>query len=76
VIAVAAGGKQAAEPAGPKATGLFATDPEPSLVEAFAAAGYSGSKYAEAAVAWAPTEDAAVQAADDPLGGHRLEGDG
>jgi G6PDH family F420-dependent oxidoreductase len=63
VIAVAAGGKQAAELAATHGGGLFATEPRVDLVETYAAKGGTGPKYAEAAVAWAPTEDAAVEAA-------------
>jgi G6PDH family F420-dependent oxidoreductase len=63
VIAVAAGGKQAAELAATHAGGLFATEPRADLVETYAAKGGAGPKYAEVAVAWAPTEDAAVEAA-------------
>ncbi|MEU4240170.1 TIGR03557 family F420-dependent LLM class oxidoreductase [Actinoplanes sp. NPDC026619] len=62
-IAVAAGGKQAAELAATHGTGLFATEPRADLVDAFAAAGGTGPKYAEIPVAWAPTVDEAVQAA-------------
>ncbi|WP_229073215.1 TIGR03557 family F420-dependent LLM class oxidoreductase [Actinoplanes sp. DH11] len=60
VIAVAAGGKVAAELAASHGSGLFATEPRKDLVETFTAAGGSGPKYAEASVAWAPTEKAAV----------------
>ncbi|WP_250002589.1 TIGR03557 family F420-dependent LLM class oxidoreductase [Actinoplanes sp. M2I2] len=65
VIAVAAGGKQAAELAATHGTGLFATEPRADLVETFTAAGGSGPKYAEASVAWAPTAEAAVKAAHE-----------
>ncbi len=63
VIAVAAGGRDAAELAATHGTGLFATEPRADLVEAFTGAGGSGPKYAETSVAWAPTADEAVQAA-------------
>ncbi len=63
VIAVAAGGKQAAELAATHGTGLFATEPRSDLVEAFTAAGGSGPKYAEVPMAWAETEEAGVQEA-------------
>jgi G6PDH family F420-dependent oxidoreductase len=63
VIAVAAGGKQAAELAATHGSGLFATEPRADLVETYAAKGGTGPKYAEVAVAWAPSEDAAVEAA-------------
>jgi G6PDH family F420-dependent oxidoreductase len=62
-IAVAAGGKDAAHLAGTHGTGLFATEPRADLVEAFTGAGGNGPKYAEVAVAWAPTEEAALEAA-------------
>jgi len=64
-IAVAAGGKKAAELAATHGGGLFATEPRADLVEAFAAAGGSGPKYAEIGVAWAPDEDDAVRAAHE-----------
>ncbi|MEU8239580.1 TIGR03557 family F420-dependent LLM class oxidoreductase [Actinoplanes missouriensis] len=62
-IAVAAGGKVAAELAATHGSGLFATEPRADLVETFTAAGGKGPKYAEASVAWAPTEEAAVKEA-------------
>src|SRR5689334_18260512 len=55
-IAVAAGGKDAAELAATHASGLFATEPRKDLVETFASAGGSGPKYVEVPVAWAPDE--------------------
>jgi G6PDH family F420-dependent oxidoreductase len=63
VIAVAAGGKQAAELAATHGTGLFATEPRADLIEAFTAAGGSGPKYAEVPMAWATTEEAGVEEA-------------
>src|SRR4051794_26918452 len=63
VIAVAAGGKDAAELAATHGSGLFATEPRKDLVEAYRGKGGSGPKYAEMPVAWAPTEEAAVEAA-------------
>ncbi|GID29707.1 TIGR03557 family F420-dependent LLM class oxidoreductase [Paractinoplanes brasiliensis] len=65
VIAVAAGGKQAAELAATHGTGLFATEPRADLVETFTAAGGTGPKYAEASVAWAPSAEEAVKAAHE-----------
>ncbi|MDY7087595.1 MAG: TIGR03557 family F420-dependent LLM class oxidoreductase [Actinomycetota bacterium] len=65
VIAVAAGGKQAAELAATHGTGLFATEPRADLVETFTTAGGTGPKYAEASVAWAPSAEEAVQAAHE-----------
>jgi G6PDH family F420-dependent oxidoreductase len=64
-IAVAAGGKEAAQLAATHGSGLFATEPRADLVETFTAAGGSGPKYAELSVAWAPDEEAAVQAAHE-----------
>lgn len=43
--------------------GLFATEPEPGLVEAYRHGGGTGPRYAEVPVAWAPDEQQAVQAA-------------
>jgi G6PDH family F420-dependent oxidoreductase len=63
VIAVAAGGPGAAKLAAELGSGLFATEPEASLVEEYANHGGSGPKYAEVPMSWAQTEDAAVQAA-------------
>ncbi|WP_232050212.1 TIGR03557 family F420-dependent LLM class oxidoreductase [Actinoplanes sp. OR16] len=62
-IAVAAGGTSAAELAATHGSGLFATEPRKDLVETFTAAGGTGPRYAEASVAWAPTEDEAVKEA-------------
>ncbi|MBG0561249.1 TIGR03557 family F420-dependent LLM class oxidoreductase [Actinoplanes aureus] len=59
-IAVAAGGKAAAELAATHGSGLFATEPRADLVETFQDNGGSGPKYAEVPVAWAPTEEAAI----------------
>jgi G6PDH family F420-dependent oxidoreductase len=64
-IAVAAGGPKAAELAATHGSGLFATEPRADLVETFAAAGGSGPKYVEIAVAWAPDEEDAVRAAHE-----------
>ena len=63
VIAVAAGGKQAAELAATHGTGLFATEPRADLIEAFTSAGGSGPMYAEVPMAWATTEQAGVEEA-------------
>jgi G6PDH family F420-dependent oxidoreductase len=60
VIAVAAGGEEAAKLAATHGTGLFATEPRRDLVETFAANGGRGPAYAEVPMAWAPTEQAAV----------------
>jgi G6PDH family F420-dependent oxidoreductase len=63
VIAVAAGGRDAAELAATHGTGLFATEARPDLVEAYHKAGGSGPRYAEVPMAWATSEQAAVDAA-------------
>ena len=63
VIAVAAGGTQAAELAATHGSGLFATEPRADLVQTYTAKGGDGPKYAEVPMAWAATEDAAVEAA-------------
>src|SRR3954467_8210797 len=62
VIAVAAGGRDAAQLAAELGDGLFATEPRADIVEAFTAGGGSGPRYAEAPVAWAPDEKTAAQA--------------
>jgi G6PDH family F420-dependent oxidoreductase len=63
VIAVAAGGRTAAELAATHGTGLFATEPRSDLVAAYTAAGGTGPRYAEVPMAWATTEEAGVQEA-------------
>ncbi|GAB2565954.1 LLM class F420-dependent oxidoreductase [Paractinoplanes abujensis] len=65
VIAVAAGGKRAAELAATHGTGLFATEPREDLVSTYAGAGGKGPKYAEVSVAWAPSAEEAVKAAHE-----------
>ncbi|MBM2621464.1 TIGR03557 family F420-dependent LLM class oxidoreductase [Actinoplanes sp. LDG1-06] len=65
VIAVAAGGRQAAELAATHATGLFATEPRADLIETYTGAGGKGPRYAEASVAWAPSAEEAVKAAHE-----------
>jgi G6PDH family F420-dependent oxidoreductase len=61
-IAVAAGGPEAARLAADLGDGLFATDPDPDLVENYRGAGGTGPRYVEVPVAWAPDEDAAAKA--------------
>ncbi|RZS68504.1 G6PDH family F420-dependent oxidoreductase [Agromyces ramosus] len=63
VIAVAAGGPDAAELAAELGDGLFGTEPKPELLDAYRGAGGDGPTYGEVGLAWAETEDAAVQAA-------------
>lgn len=62
LMVVAAGGPRAARIAGELGDGLFATDPVPSLVEGYRAAGGTGPRYAEVPLAWAPDERSAAQA--------------
>ena len=62
LIAVAASGRPSAELAAEVGDGLFATEAKPQLVEDYRQAGGTGPRYAEVPVAWAPEEEAAVQA--------------
>ena len=45
--------------------GIFATEPKPDIVEAYAEAGGSGPKYSEVPLAWAPDEAAAAKSAHE-----------
>lgn len=63
LIAVAAGGPDAARLAAELGDGLFATEPKPDLVSRYREAGGSGPRYAEVPMAWAPDEHTAAQAA-------------
>jgi G6PDH family F420-dependent oxidoreductase len=56
VVAIAAGGPQAARLAGRKADALMATEPRAELIEAFVAAGGTGPRYAEVALCYAERE--------------------
>jgi G6PDH family F420-dependent oxidoreductase len=72
-IVVAAGGPQAAALAAELGDGLFATDPDASLVEAWTAAGGDGPRWCEVPTAFAPTARAGAEAAHErfrfgPLG--------
>jgi G6PDH family F420-dependent oxidoreductase len=62
-IAVAIGGPRGAEIAAELGDGIFATDPDAELVDAYAKAGGKGVKYVEVPLAWAPDEDAAAKSA-------------
>jgi G6PDH family F420-dependent oxidoreductase len=62
-IAVAAGGPGAARIAAELGDALFATEPDPELVQGYRDAGGTGPRYAEVPMAWAPDEHAAAQAA-------------
>ncbi|WP_049580130.1 TIGR03557 family F420-dependent LLM class oxidoreductase [Streptomyces sp. SBT349] len=63
VLAVAAGGPEAARIAGELGDGLFATEPKPSLVHTFREAGGAGPRYAEVPMAWAPDAGTGARAA-------------
>ncbi len=65
LIPVAAGGPRAARLAAQHGDGLFATDPDASLVETYHAAGGSGPLYAEVPLAWAPDAEAGAKAAHE-----------
>ncbi|MEV1159287.1 TIGR03557 family F420-dependent LLM class oxidoreductase [Micromonospora chokoriensis] len=62
VIAVAASGEASARLAAELGDGLFATEPDPSIVEHYRRAHGSGPRYAEVPLAWATDEQQAVQA--------------
>ncbi|SCL25583.1 F420-dependent oxidoreductase, G6PDH family [Micromonospora nigra] len=63
VIAVAASGPASVAIATELGDGLFATEPEPDLVQTYQRGGGSGPRYAEVPMAWAPDEQQAVEAA-------------
>ncbi|TYL53045.1 TIGR03557 family F420-dependent LLM class oxidoreductase [Agromyces mariniharenae] len=63
VIAVAAGGPDAAELAAELGDGLFGIEADPELLGAYRDAGGSGPRYGEVGVAWAEDEEHAVRAA-------------
>lgn len=64
-IAIAAGGPRAAELAGEKGAGLFATEANAELVKTWSGAGGKGPRYAEVALSWAKTEEEAVRVAHE-----------
>jgi len=64
-VAVAAGGPAAARIAADLGDGLFATEPDVGLVSSWRELGGHGPAYGEMPLAWAPDEDAAVQAVLD-----------
>ncbi|GAB3610619.1 LLM class F420-dependent oxidoreductase [Humibacter ginsengiterrae] len=76
VIAVAASGSMSAALAGELGGGLFAVEPKSSIVEGFRSAGGTGPRFAEAPLAWAPTEQEAAEAAHETnrwaLGGWKV----
>jgi G6PDH family F420-dependent oxidoreductase len=63
IVAIAAGGAEAARLAGRKGDALIATEPRPDLVEEYACAGGDGPRYAEVALCHADREDAARETA-------------
>jgi G6PDH family F420-dependent oxidoreductase len=75
-VAIAAGGIEAARLAGRKADGLIVTEARPELVEAYAAAGGSGPRYAEVALCYAEREGDARKTAHRYFRGRRVAGDG
>jgi G6PDH family F420-dependent oxidoreductase len=62
VLAVAAGGADAAAIAAELGSGLFTTEPKAELVQAYQAKGGDGPMYAEVPMAWAPDDETAIQA--------------
>lgn len=62
-MAIAASGPASIALAAQHGDGLFATDPDADLVTGYRDAGGTGPLFAEAPLAWAPTEAAAVKAA-------------
>jgi len=62
-LAVAVSGPKSVALAAEHGDGLFATEPKADLVTGYRDAGGTGPLYAEAPLAWAPTEDIAVRAA-------------
>lgn len=63
VIAVAASGPKSATIAAELGDGLFATEPDPAIVDRYVEAGGDGPRYAEVPIAWAKDEQQAVAAA-------------
>jgi G6PDH family F420-dependent oxidoreductase len=62
-IAVASSGPLSARVAAELGDGLFATEPEADIVDAYRAAGGTGPRYAEVPMAWAADEHTAAKAA-------------
>jgi G6PDH family F420-dependent oxidoreductase len=63
VIAVAAGGPDAARLAAELGDGMFGTEPKAKLLETYRGAGGNGPTYGEVGLAWAEDEASAVKAA-------------
>lgn len=64
-IAVAIGGPSSARIAAELGDGIFATDPDPELTNAYAEAGGTGPKYGEVPLSWAPDESDAISSAHE-----------
>ncbi len=64
-IVVASGGDQASALAAELGDGLFATEPLPELVSAYTDAGGKGPRYCEVPLAYADTEDAGAESAQE-----------
>ncbi|WP_212275352.1 TIGR03557 family F420-dependent LLM class oxidoreductase [Agromyces salentinus] len=62
-IAVAASGPASASVAAELGDGLFAVEPDADLVSEYRRLGGDGPRFGEAGLAWAPTEEAAIEAA-------------
>lgn len=64
-IAVAIGGPSSARIAAELGDGIFATDPDPELTNAYAEGGGTGPKYGEVPLSWAPDEGDAISSAHE-----------
>ena len=63
LIVVAAGGRSAARLAAELGDAIFATEPNPKIIEHYREAGGTGPRYAEVPISWARDEQQAVRAA-------------
>jgi G6PDH family F420-dependent oxidoreductase len=63
LVAIAAGGTEAARLAGRKGDALIATEPRSDLIKAFVSSGRSGPRYAEVALCYAEREEEARKTA-------------
>lgn len=64
-IAVAIGGPASARIAAELGDGIFATEPDPELTNAYAEAGGDGARYGEVPLSWAPDEGDAISSAHE-----------
>ncbi|MGB3683637.1 MAG: TIGR03557 family F420-dependent LLM class oxidoreductase [Rubrobacteraceae bacterium] len=64
-IVVAIGGPSSARIAAELGDGIFTTDPDPTLTNAYAEAGGTGPKYTEVPLSWAPNEEDAARSAHE-----------